>query len=52
MISMGGFVMFGFDRINLGYTFGWDYATGSGRKQWLYQGQIWHGIVLALDLIK
>lgn len=50
--TIGGFGMFGFNSINLGYSFGWDFATGAGSSTWLYQGRIWHGVALSLDLIK
>lgn len=52
MHSLGGFAMLGFNSVNLGYAFGWDFATGQGNKSWLYQGKFWYGIALALDLIK
>lgn len=50
--SYGGFLMLGYHTINLGYSFGWDYATGVGRKGWLYQGEMWHGITIGIDIIK
>ncbi len=52
IISTGGFFMLGYNNINLGYSFGWDYAMGEGRKSWLYQGKMWHGITIGLDIIK
>ena len=52
IISTGGFIMLGYNTINFGYSFGWDFATGEGHKGWLYQGQLWHGITIGFDIIK
>lgn len=52
VVTTGGFIMVGFDRFNVGYSFGADWATGKGSGAWLYQGRLWHGIILALDIIK
>lgn len=52
LLSTGGFIMFGYNKINVGYSFGWDYATGTGRNDWLYQGEMWHGLIIGLDIIK
>ena len=52
IITTGGFVMVGFNSINFGYAFGGDFATGTGSKDWLYQGKMWHGIIFAIDIIK
>lgn len=52
MVNTGVFFMLGFNNLNIGYTLGADFATGPGSKQWLYQGHIWHGVALAIDLIK
>jgi hypothetical protein len=52
LVTTGGYLMFGINSINLGYAFGADFATGTGSKQWLYQGKIWHGIIFAIDILK
>jgi hypothetical protein len=52
IFTTGGFFMIGFNSINLGYAFGSDFATGTGSKQWLYQGKMWHGIIFAIDILK
>ncbi len=52
IISTGAFFMFGYNNINFGYSFGWDYAMGEGRKSWLYQGKMWHGVTIGFDIIK
>lgn len=52
IITTGGFLMIGFNTINLGYSFGWDFATGTGKEQWVYKGKLWHGVVFAIDIIK
>ena len=52
IVSPGVFFMFGFNSVNVGYMLGKDYATGIGRKEWLYQGKSFHGLIVAIDLIK
>jgi hypothetical protein len=52
MITFGGSVVFGFNSVNIGYAFGWDHATGLHSSTWLYQGKMWNGIIVSLDLIK
>lgn len=52
LISLGGFVMMGFNNINFGYVLGVDYAFGTGAHSWLYRGRAWHGIAIGLDIIK
>lgn len=52
IITTGGFVMLGFNGINIGYSFGVDFATGNSSEQWLYQGKVWHGLIFAVDLLK
>jgi hypothetical protein len=50
--TLGGFAMLGFNNINIGYSIGWDFVTGPNKSAWLYQGKVWHGVAIALDLIK
>lgn len=52
MISPGLFALIGIDRFNLGYAFGWDVVTGKNSSSWVYQGKHWHGIIVAIDLLK
>lgn len=52
IITTGGFFMLGFNNINFGYAFGADFATGTGSKQWIYQGKMWHGVIFAVDILK
>lgn len=52
MISTGGSVVLGFNSFNIGYAFGWDHAVGSSASSWVYQGKLWNGIIVSLDLIK
>lgn len=52
IITTGGFFMLGFNSINFGYAFGADFPTGTGSKQWLYRGKMWHGVIFAIDIIK
>lgn len=51
-LSYGGFLMFGINNINFGYAFGFDNALGSGGDKWTYQNQIWHGLIISLDIVK
>ena len=50
--TWGGYFLFGFNNINLGLAFGTDYVLGTGRSNWVYQGKIWTGIMLSLDILK
>lgn len=50
--TYGVFLMFGVNNINFGYALGSDNVLGTGRKNWIYQGKTWHGLVIALDIIK
>lgn len=52
LVTTGGYLMFGFNSINFGYSLGADFATGTGSKQWVYHGKLWHGIIFAVDLLK
>lgn len=52
VVTPGIFVMLGYNRINLGYTIAWDIATGTNSSDWVYQRKLWHGFILALDIIK
>lgn len=36
----------------LGYAGGFNIATGQNATSWVYQGKYWHGIAIALDLLK
>ena len=31
---------------------GTDYVLGTGRENWVYQGKMWTGIILSLDILK
>ncbi|HEV7382048.1 MAG TPA: hypothetical protein VGN64_19765, partial [Dyadobacter sp.] len=50
--TYGFFLMFGVNNINFGYAVGWDNIPGTGKRNWIYQGKHWHGLVIALDIIK
>lgn len=49
-ISPGIFFSVGVARFNLGYGLGCDYAIGDYAKRWIYQGKLWHGLILAVEL--
>lgn len=50
-VSFGGTGVFTFNRFNIGLALGFDYGLNNS-KNWIYQGELWTGIVLGLDLIK
>jgi hypothetical protein len=52
--SYGGFVMIGFNNINIGFIIGKDYALKDGSKSggWFYDGKTWTGIAIGFDIIK
>jgi hypothetical protein len=52
IISTGGYIMAGFNNLNIGLSFGWDRATGRGSGTWLYQDELWYGVTLGFDVIK
>jgi len=46
--------MLGINNLHFGYAFGVDNIFGNGRNgySWVYQGQLWHGLILGLDILK
>lgn len=52
LFSYGTFLMFGVNSINFGYAIGGDLILGEGHHYWVYQGKVWHGVIVALDIIK
>lgn len=50
--TYGAFLMFGVNNINFGYAVGWDKIIGEGHANWVYQNKLWHGVIIALDIIK
>jgi hypothetical protein len=52
MFSFGTFLMFGINNINFGYAIGLDKIIGEGHSYWVYQNKMWHGVIIALDIIK
>jgi hypothetical protein len=52
MFTYGTFLMFGVNNINFGYAIGWDKIIGEGHANWVYQNKTWHGLIIALDIIK
>ncbi|MCL7753074.1 hypothetical protein [Polaribacter sp. Z022] len=50
-LSFGGAGVFTINRVNIGLALGFDYGLNDS-KNWVYQGELWTGIVLGLDLIK
>jgi hypothetical protein len=52
MFTYGVFLMFGVNNINFGYAIGADSIIGEGSEYWVYQNKVWHGLIIALDIIK
>jgi hypothetical protein len=52
LVTTGMFFMLGVNNINIGYSFGADRAKGVGGHSWIYDGRIWHGVTVGLDIIK
>ena len=50
-ISFGGAGVFAFNKFNLGLAMGFDYGLEDS-KNWDYQGVLWTGLVLGIDIIK
>lgn len=50
--STGFYGLIGLNNLQLGLSYGWDFATGAGSKGWVYQGQDWWGFVLGVDILK
>jgi hypothetical protein len=51
MFTYGTFIMIGINNINFGYAIGCDKVIGEGHSNWVYQGKIWSGIIIALNII-
>ena len=51
-LSHGFFLMLGVNNINLGYAVGTDRLLSKNKETWVYQNKLWHGIIVALDIIK
>ncbi|NID10642.1 hypothetical protein [Fibrivirga algicola] len=51
-VSYGAVFLLGYNNINVGYAVGVDRALGQYNDNWVYQGQVWHGFIVALDVLK
>lgn len=52
VFTYGTFLLLGVNNINFGYAVGWDAIIGEGRSNWVYQNKLWHGVIIALDIVK
>lgn len=52
LFSYGAYLMLGFNSINIGYNIGFDHPLNRAGKDWVYQGKLWQGITLGLDILK
>jgi hypothetical protein len=50
-LSYGVYMMIGIGTINFGYAVGIDSVLGHGASSWVYGGKIWHGLIVALNVI-
>jgi len=51
-LSYGGSIVLGVNSINIGWAFGWDSPMGKNASTWVYNGKMWNGVIISLDLIK
>ncbi len=51
-LTTGGYLVVGYNEINLGFAFGMDKTFGPLQGKWIYNGKPWFGVVVALDIIK
>lgn len=52
VFTYGGMILFGLNTFGVGYSFGFDNVLGTGRKNWVYQNKLWHGVTVSVDIIK
>lgn len=52
MVSYGAAIVVGINSINLGYAIGFDQPIGQKASTWIYEGRLWNGIIISIDLIK
>lgn len=52
IVPLGFHLMLGIAPINVGIAVGCDVITGRNKKEWIYRGERWTGIIVGLDLIK
>ena len=52
MITGGFGILLAVNEIGIGYTFGWDHIPNNNNINWIYQGQMWQGVSIKIDLIK
>lgn len=50
--SPGVFVQLGYNNINIGYALGPDYLFGEGSGSWIYQGKVWNGLIVSINVAK
>ena len=50
--TLGGVIGIDINKVDLGLYGGWEFATGNGSKNWIYQGVPHFGFVLGYELIK
>jgi hypothetical protein len=48
-LSSGGALVFGVNKMSLGYALGTDKVIGEGKSYWVYQKKIWHGILFSVS---
>jgi hypothetical protein len=52
IFTYGGYFLVGINNLNAGIAVGWDNVLGTGKKNWVYQGEMWTGIMGSPNIIK
>lgn len=52
IFTYGGMILLGLNSIGVGYSFGFDNVLGTGSDYWVYQGKLWQGVTISVDIIK
>ena len=50
--NYGGYINLGYQKWDVGFAFGWESASGIGSESWVYQNQLFNGIIIGYDIVK
>ena len=51
-VTPGFHANFGYQKWDFGTAIGWEFATGSGAKRWVYHGAPFLGVIFGYDIVK
>lgn len=51
-ITYGGYVLMGFNNVNLGFAIGYDRLINQKDAMWIYENKLWKGVIISLDILK